>query len=155
MGLSMYRVCRDGASNPVNHISLTMAILRVSLGSFNRSPSVFLLALFRTWGWKFKGSEEEPVITTFITPSESSALCQSGLIFCISWYRSTHILLLIQTIIALPSNTAFLASKCYLPHLDIKLCLSDSSSFSVSSSNSASTLGFSSSLRIIFANLFS
>ena len=122
------------------------------------SPNAFLFALFLTCGWKLKGSEEEPVITTLIVPSASSSLCQSGLILIICAYRSTHILRLIQTIIALPSSTSLRDSKCFtislainsnrcsfptiasnLPHLDIKFCLSDSSSFSVSSSNSAST----------------
>jgi hypothetical protein len=65
----------------------------------------------RYYGCPLK-KELEDVITTLITPLPKSSLCHSGRSFMISLYKSTAILRLIVTIIALPSNTFCRSSKC-------------------------------------------
>ena len=63
---------RFGASNPVSHMSLTMAIFMGSDGSFIRSLRSCLRCLFRMCSCQAAPSAAEPVITTFIVPLSSS-----------------------------------------------------------------------------------
>ena len=158
IGLSIYIVCKLGTSNPVSHISLTITSFSVSFGSFILFSISLVCILVKRWGANDAGSLEGlPDIIILITPLSTSSLCQSGLIFIISLYRSTHILRLIQTIMPLPSRTSHLCSKCVTislaivsnlfcvptidssaAHLLFSLFLTSSSSPSVTSSKSSS-----------------
>jgi di/tricarboxylate transporter len=68
IGLSIYSVCKLGASKPVSHISRTITNLSGSSGCFILSAKVFLCALV-VWCLEISGpSDELEVITTLITP---------------------------------------------------------------------------------------
>ena len=104
MGLSMYIVFKLGASNPVSHMSRTITTLKGSEGSFMRSIISWRRCLFRMCSCHSGPSAAEPVITTFRTPFLSSLSYHSGRSLTISLCKSTQILRLMQTIMALPSS---------------------------------------------------
>ena len=74
MGLSIYIVCRQGASNPVRNMSRTMSSLSGSLGSFRRLPMALRRSLLRICSCQSSGSLAEPVITILIAPFSSSGV---------------------------------------------------------------------------------
>ena len=112
MGLSIYKLCRQGTSKPVNHISRTITIFSSSSGSRILSANFRRCSLL-VWCLAISApSEATEVITTLMAPLSKSSSCHSGLRATISLYSWAAIRLDMAMIKPLPSSANCRCSKC-------------------------------------------
>src|SRR5690606_31552887 len=94
-------VCTQGASKPVNHISLTMTIFNGSSSFLNLPFIASVASLVLKCGFQASGSLEIfPVITTATSGQPSKAVN--------ALYIFTQLRLLIQTTMAFPASVLVL-----------------------------------------------